>query len=270
MYSDKNLFPIIVGDNNTPKTLICRINSSQLLDNCFQLLKGKFDDYLKDVDEVVLKPTINSCSGLGVKKFTREGDVFLAVGNGKEILSKDYLLNYGGDFCLQEAVKQHEVMRRLCRTAVNTMRLCVYRSPIDETPRVTASILRVGRDGSIVDNGHAGGKFTSINLKTGELGKYVIDQYGNKSESWNGINYSKETFRIPHWEKVVAFAEMVGQKIIHHRMLALDIALTKELEPILIEYNIDQFSYWLFQYSGQTVFGGYTDEVIDYCSKFRV
>jgi hypothetical protein len=72
---------------------------------------------------------------------------------------------------------------------------------------------------------------------------------------------------IPNWDKVLLFAKNIGDRILHHRLIALDIALDKNGEPVLIEYNLGMFSYWLFMYTNQEVFGEYTDEVIDYCKK---
>ena len=50
-------------------------------------------------------------------------------------------------------------------------------------------------------------------------------------------------------------------------MVALDIAVDKNNNPTLIEYNINGFSYWLFQFSGQVALDGFTDEIIEYCKE---
>ena len=155
----------------------------------------------------------------------------------------------------------------LCPSSVNTIRISLYKSVKTDESIVTASILRVGKAGKYVDNAHSGGYFAGIDKNTGELSKYVMDQYGNKLEEWNGIDYTKEPLVIPNWDKVLSFARTIGDKILHHRLIALDIALDKNGNPVLIEYNVGQFSYWLFMYTNQEVFGEYTDEVIDYCKK---
>ena len=129
------------------------------------------------------------------------------------------------------------------------------------------SILRIGKAGKYVDNAHSGGFFTGINKETGELDKYVIDQYGNKKEEWNGVNYMSNSLFIPNWDKILSFAKTVGNRILHHRLIALDIALDKNGNPVLVEYNLGLFSYWLFMYTNQEVFGEYTDEVIAYCKQ---
>ena len=266
VYSDKNLFPLIVGKENLPRTFIHRISGGCLLDSDFHPIGKDVLTYLSSVNSVILKPSINSCSGQGIKKFSRRGDGFFSVDKGVA-LTKEYLLAYGDDFCLQEAIEQHPFLSQLCPSAVNTIRICLYRSVTNDESIVTSSVLRVGKAGKYVDNAHSGGFFTGVNKETGELDKYVIDQYGNKKEEWNGINYTSTSMFIPNWDKVLLFAKNIGDRILHHRLIALDIALDKNGNPVLIEYNLGMFSYWLFMYTNQEVFGEYTDEVIAYCKK---
>ena len=165
---------------------------------------------------------------------------------------------------------QHPFMSALCTTSVNTIRLCVYRSVINESVVVTAGIIRIGKEGSIVDNAHAGGVFIGVDVNTGTLGKCVLDQYGNKHDIWNGVDFLNGHFVVPNWNDFISFAKFVGSRIHHHRLLALDIALDMKGMPKLIEYNIECFSYWLFMYTNQVVFGKYTDEVIEYCKRMTM
>lgn len=268
VYSDKNLFPEILGRESCPLTILCRVNGSEILDGNFNIIRSDIDNYLLGVQELILKPSIDSSSGRGIIKFTKSRGAYVSVDDGV-CLTSDFLLNYSKDFCLQEAVRQHEFMNRLCPTSVNTIRLGVYRSVSNESVNVLASIIRVGKDGSFVDNAHAGGMFVGVNVKTGVLGKFVIDQYGNKKDIWNGLDYTKEQLVVPNWSEVISFAKKVGGKIHHHRLIAMDIALDEFCSPKLIEYNIGSFSYWLFQYTGQEVFGEFTDEIINHCKSKR-
>ena len=64
-YSDKNMFPVICGENNVVKTILCRINGGQLLDGKFQSVTLPLQEILKNYDKVLLKPSIESKGGLG-------------------------------------------------------------------------------------------------------------------------------------------------------------------------------------------------------------
>ncbi len=267
-YEDKNLFPEIIGKEYVPRTIVCRINGSVLLDEKFLAADKDLAVYIGDVSALILKPTVGGCSGKGIIKFEKKGDEYISIGDNR-ILSKDFLMSYGTDFCLQESVVQHSFMSKFCLSSVNTIRLCLYRSVKDETCIVTAGIVRIGRNGSFVDNAHAGGMFIGVDVTTGVMGKFVIDQYGNKKDLWNGVDFSKNTFVVPFWSDVLTLAEHVGCKLHHHRLIALDIALDQMGKPVLFEYNIGTMSYWLFMYTNQTAFAKYTDEVIDYCKNKR-
>ena len=265
-YTDKNLFPEIVGKENVPRTIICRINGSNLLDAEYKKASGDLSEYTGNSTNLILKPSVDASSGGGIIKFEKKGKDFVSI-DGKITLSKEFLLSYQKDFCLQEAVSQHSFMNMLCPTSVNTIRLCLYRSVSTEEPVVTASIMRIGKNGAFVDNVHAGGMFIGVDVATGEMGKFVFDQYGNKQASWNGIDFSKNIYTVPYWDDVISFSKYIGTCIHHHRLIALDIALNENGKPILIEYNLRKFGYWVFMFTNQEVFGKYTDEVIDYCSR---
>jgi hypothetical protein len=79
------------------------------------------------------------------------------------------------------------------------------------------------------------------------------------------VDYKNNSFTIPNWEEIVRFSIRVGERILHHRLLALDVALDEHNRPKLIEYNIGGFSYWLFLFTGQSIFGNETQDVIEYC-----
>ena len=267
-YSDKNLFPLFVGKDNVPRIVMCRINGGILLDGNYQKADKDLSAYIGDARALILKPSQNGHSGIGIIKFVKQGDAFVSS-DGKKVLTKDFLRSYSQNFCLQETVEQHAFMRSLCSTCVNTLRLCIYRSVIDNEPILTAGIIRIGKEGSVVDNINSGGLRVGIQLSTGELSLYGINQAGERHEVWNDVDFTKERLFVPNWDKVAEFAKEIGRKILHHRLLALDIAIKADGSPILIEYNIGYFSYAAFMYTNQEVFGKHTDEVIAYCKKMK-
>lgn len=97
--------------------------------------------------------------------------------------------------------------------------------------------------------------------------KYACNQYGNKYNKHNGIDFSKKDFTVPNWENVKAFALQVSNKFIHHSLFALDVVLDKNNNPKLLEVNVQGFGGWAFQFTSGTCFREYTDDVMEYCSK---
>ena len=262
-YEDKNMFPHICGKEAVPETIIARMNGGVLLDGDLMPLKKELKEYLKGHSRLILKPSVGSSSGRGVKLFIEEnGDWFSKDDRAK--LTSDFLLSYDKDFVLQVAVSQHKDMAVFNPTSVNTLRLAVYRSWKDEEPHVVASIMRVGKNGQFVDNAHAGGMFVGIDVATGQVGHKLFDQYGASQTNWNDLDYSEDRF-IPNWNDAKEFACEVARKITHHRLLAMDITITSDGMPQLIEYNLRGFSYWLFMFTNQKPLGEYTDEIIGFC-----
>lgn len=261
-YNDKSLYPITLGEKVVPQTFICRINGSVLLDNKLKAFVGNVKSACFPSPRVILKPSIDSSSGRGIEIFDYTIGEYT---NGQVILTNEYLLNYGNNFVLQEVIEQHHDLAFFNKTSLNTIRIATYRSVKDEKVHVLSAILRIGKAGSKVDNAHAGGRFAGIDILDGHLGNYTCDQYGNKAEKWNGIDFSVESFYIPYWNDVLVFAQEVASKVYHHRLLALDITVSSNGTPLLIEYNIGGFSYWLFEFTNQKPLGEFTDEIINFC-----
>ena len=74
---------------------------------------------------------------------------------------------------------------------------------------------------------------------------------------------------MPYYDKVIDFAKDVARHIPHHRLLALDIMLDENNNPRLIEFNVEKYSVWLFQFTTGGAFGEFTDEIIDYCAEHK-
>lgn len=270
-YTDKNNFDKLFPQGFLPTTILRKMNGfyfdanykllaiseknlNKLLDNC-------------GYDKIVIKPTLDSSSGKGVKLAVKKDKGFHIVGSNCEVVSYSWLeSNYGKDFIIQEGLAQCDYISYFNPTSVNTLRLTVYRSVVNNKCVVPSAIMRIGGKGSVMDNAHAGGGYVALKLD-GTLGNRVFDQYGKSVPIFNGIDFSK-TYRIENFEKIIDFAKQVGQCIYDHRLLALDIMIEKSGKPRLIEFNTGTtgaYSMWLFQYAGIPAFGNYTDEIIEYC-----
>lgn len=283
-YSDKNLYSTYLGENVAPKTIIARINGSSLLNcdftpiqkflykedhmrNIPSITSAEITDFLYPYEEVCLKPSVDSCSGQGVELFQLSNGLFLNK-KGEE-LNGTTLLKKGPDFVIQEVLSQHPYISQFNSTSINTIRLSAYRSVITDEIIINGALMRIGATGSFVDNAHAGGRFVGINIDTGELHKTTHDQWGTQKNIWNGIDFTSQSFVIPHWSDIIEFAKTVANRNHHMRLQAMDICLDSNGSPRLVEINVGGFSYWLFMFCGQDVFKGELHSVIDYCIKMR-
>lgn len=268
---DKNLYDTILGAENLPKTILKNMNGF-FYDggHSFRgqnIAESELSQLLAEYDSVVIKPTMATGSGRGVRVFYRTHDEF--VEKSGLILSIKMLNDlYGSDYIIQERMQQLDFMTMFNSCSVNTIRCMTYRSVKDDKVRFCNAVLRIGGKGKDIDNAHAGGVFCGID-KEGKLGNYVCNHLGQIHSSFNGIDFSRERRIIPDYEKVKDFAINVAGRIPYMRLLALDIMIDATGKPILIEFNHKYFSYWFFQFTNGAAFGEYTDEVIAYAISRR-
>ena len=268
-FEDKNYFAKILGKDILPNEFLRCINGV-FYDGDYNHIAAedvsrKMSEVASVAARIIVKPTVDSCSGNGIQFFNRNGQKFENA-EGKSF-EQVFLKNEARNFVVQEIFEQSDFINQFGPTSVNTLRVVTYKSVKDEEIHVPAMILRVGKIGANVDNAHAGGLFVGVNPESGKLGKYASDQFGKTQTVFNGVDFSKNEFQIPNFENVLAFAKDVHSKIPYHRLLALDVVLTRGEGCKLLEYNINGFSSWLFPFVGQTPFGKWTDEIIEYTSK---
>ncbi len=276
-YADKNAYGLYLNPSSFPKILVSRINGSRLLNGDFRPIPD-FPEQITNIsssdiarvlqphNKVCIKPAIDSNSGRGVIIFSRDTDGVFRDCSQTE-LNGDFLNRYGTNFNIQELFIQHPYLAQFNDTSVNTMRICAYRSVVDERIIVSGALIRIGAKGAFVDNAHAGGHFVGIDVENGRLQKTTFDQYGTSHIEWNGIDFSKTDFVIPEWHKIVTFAKELASRNIHMRLHSMDISLDCSGNPKMIEMNYDGFAYWLFMMCGQNVFAGETEKVIEYCKR---
>ncbi len=283
-YQDKNLFPLILHPSSIfPKTYVCRMNGGSLMNGCYVSLKinglsTKREDLLYlsaeniaaniPSNKCVLKPTVDSYGGANVMLLHRENNFFVDANDKK--VDGEYLVKYGDDFVIQEVIEQHPYLAQFCNTSCNTIRVMTYRSVKDESINIFGAALRIGHNGSFVDNITSGGGRVMIDCETGVLGKIVYDKYSRDCEEINGVNFAFNTFRIPFWTEICNFAKFIGLQIPYCRLISMDVTYDVSNTPRLIEINIGGFCWSTTMYGGHIPFGNKFDEVIEYCLRHKM
>lgn len=145
---------------------------------------------------------------------------------------------HGASYLFQEIVCQHPKMKQLHPSSINTIRLITVRSKKDGQLHVMPSILRIGTNGTCVDNTSKGGVAIGFDINTGQLHEYGFQKatYGGKSTEHPNTHIKYSDFEIPLIE------EVKRQAIYFHSMLndlhsvGWDIAIGDN-GPIFIEGN---------------------------------
>lgn len=159
----------------------------------------------------------------------------------KKVYSKDIEnINEYYDYCknnrifLEEVVKQHDELNKLCPTSCNTIRIMTFNN--HGNPEILWAGLRIGNGINPVDNFHAGGMGTEIDLDTGILKTAAIDKDLNEYVCHPTTKVKFEGFKIPYFEEV---KEMVKEACLESDKILVvgwDVAITNN-GPIIIEGN---------------------------------
>ena len=195
------------------------------------------DDFVISGDYDMFCKVIDGECGKGIFALQiRSGKIFE---NGIEIS----LVHFRNDvssatFICQEKVVQHHEMDRLYDKSVNTIRLVTIRSLKDGEIKTIPPILRIGANGSIVDNTSQGGIAVGFDISTGRLDEYGIykPNYGLKTREHPNSHIVFSTFIIPFLKESIEMAIRFHTFFLDIHSIGWDIAIT-ENGPVFIEGN---------------------------------
>ena len=211
---------------------------------------------LKNIGEVIIKPTIGTDSGRGVALLNIKNGIDLISNESLETILKKYNCNYA----IQEKIHQHKDFARFNPSSVNTIRMHSY--ICDGKIYTTPIAMRVGRKGSVVDNAHAGGLVIGV-TDEGYLMEYGIFQNGEKFLEHPDSGEKFKGFKLPMIPEMTEFIKKYHYRIPHMGIIAWDLTVDENNRIVVIETNITCPGIWLPQYvTGQAFFGENTEKMI--------
>lgn len=89
--------------------------------------------------------------------------------------------------------------------------MAVYRSVKDDQCHILGAVMRMGNEGSVVDNSHAGGRHVGLD-EQGRMFPYICDQYDRKEFIFNGIDFRDVDFVVPCFHEIRNFALSAAEK----------------------------------------------------------
>ena len=192
----------------------------------------QFSDIFEDTERVMYKP-IAGHRGYGVEA------IYLTPETMKDVY--DRLATYP-EGVVEAFIKQHPEMCKLSPTSVNSLRFVTFSSnkkPVTADGKmmdIAYSIVRFGREGSIVDNLHSGGMVANVDLETGCLATDGADRNGDLWVTHPDTGVTIKGFKVPYFEEA---REMVKEAIATRKVegyIGWDIAIG-ENGPMLLEVN---------------------------------
>lgn len=163
------------------------------------------------------------------------------------------------NYLVQKRIYQHPVMNTLCDSTINSIRLITAMDK-DGVVHPFGARLRIGRQGSSVDNWAKGGILVAIDMETGCLKKkgFLKPQYGTTTEYHLDTKVKFDGFVIPYFQEAVEAAVKLHNYLYRCHSVGWDIGIT-ENGPMFIEGN------GLWEISGmQAVHGGMKKQIEKY------
>jgi hypothetical protein len=175
-----------------------------------------------------VKVATESYGGKGVKYISSdEGDITSQF--------EEFVNNVKGDLIAQRAVIQHEDLNKINDSSVNTVRVLSLLS--DNEVKIYSCVLRVGMQGKRVDNCSSGGITIGI-TEEGTLKKYAYNLKGERFDRHPSNGFVFEGYKMPSYEKIKDFVKKAHPMVPHFRLVAFDVAVGADGEPIFIEANL--------------------------------
>ena len=191
----------------------------------------RFKQYCKKYERFVKKP-INGAmgSGIGIVKTGRSTDL--------ERLFTE-LLDDLGPFVCEEVIQAHPAIKKLNPDSVNTVRLCTYFD--GSKVHMKWPFMKIGRAGSFVDNGGAGGILVAIDEKSGKFVSDGIDEACSKYTIHPDNGVSFRGYQLPNWADVAKLGERIAltayEKIPEVRFIGWDITCDANGNWVVVEGN---------------------------------
>ena len=184
----------------------------------------KFEKFVAKHSIIMVKP-VDQSGGANVEKI---------VIDEKTNVKKLYeVLKKTKQFLVEDYVRQHKEMNRLCKASVNTLRIVTVRKNNKTTVMLRA--IRIGNGLRDVDNFHSGGMYTLFD-ENGVITKPAMDREGKLFEVHPVSKVPIKGFKIPYYKESIDLAITASQKIPQVGLVGWDIAITDK-GPVLIEGN---------------------------------
>lgn len=255
-YNDKNLFHTLVEKSLFPHAYLHLIMGICYNTDFLRISNYEALESIPKDKPFVVKKAIDSGGGKGVTFFNSKSSI-------TDI--QDLIIKHGKNLVIQEKVVQHEWFRKFNPTSINTIRVVTYRSVHDERVHILQMVLRVGKKDMQVDNQSSGGIAIGID-KNGKLNKWGCDKLSQRFTMVNGIDLST-TEVIPQFESLKETCINIAKRRFHERVLVFDTWRDENNNIRLLEINNINIGIEDLQKNNGPLFGQFTEEVIEYCSK---
>ena len=240
----------LLFDCPQPHTIFMRSSSGTYYNDRYEIIPKEqaVDSFLRH-GRAVFKPLANS-GGRGI--------ALIESDSAEEIAEFLDGLEIAPGCIVQEVVKQHPVLNSIHKDSLNTLRIMTLL--FDSKAVVLSVILRMGINGSRVDNASSGGIVCGVK-ENGQLKDVAYSITGKRYDKHpQGFAFSKCV--VPSFEKALSMVTCLAGRMPNVRLIAWDVAADEGAEPVLIEANVRRGDVGVMQYANGPLFAQYTDKML--------
>lgn len=192
---------------------------------------ANFESMALDLGKVICKPISMGCGG----------GIFIAETNCSADIEQCFqkIMSYGGDWIIEELIKQIPEMAQWNPTSVNTIRFTTFKDI--EGIHYHCPFMRTGRGGAVVDNGGRGGIYAVIDVDSGKIASNGMDELGLEYVNHPDSKIQYKGWQVPQWRELCLLAKEMHETIMaEHKYIGWDFALTDD-GWVVIEGNWGQY-----------------------------
>lgn len=247
--TDKNLLEVLLPEANVPESIVMNINGIFYNNQRQIITESQAIILCLAVPSFIAKPSLDSGGGRGIE----------FINYPTKINVKSLFDAYKKDFTIQQIIIQHNELKKLNPTSINTIRLITYLD-FDGDVDILPSMLRFGGKGSLLDNATTGGWFCGIN-SDGLLKDKAYNRKYEYIKEINNIDLSK--FKIPFYADLIEHVKCLHKCIPYFKIVSWDFALDVNNQYICIEMNVkDQGTKEVQIVNRAPLFGSHTSSII--------
>lgn len=200
---------------------------------------------------VFIKQAEDSAGGHGVVYFNKTEGIDKCMGILKSLKANTVI---------QTGISQHENLNRLNPSSVNTIRILSHLTR-DEGVKIRSVVVRMGRNGSHVDNASSGGVTVGVN-SDGRLKSVGYDVTGEKYYEHPDTHTKFSDIVLPNYNCIIDEIKTLQWQLPQFRLLSWDIAISEDGDPVLIEVNMHSGQIDFHQLNNGPVFGNETEKIL--------
>lgn len=246
-WGNKAMFDYFFPEETFPKTIVRNMNGIFYDEKYEMITREKAGCIVKDLECFVIKPIVDTGSGIGVKYIDN-------ISRLDELFD-----NYRCDYLIQLPIEQHGFYKSLNSSSVNSLKIMslLWNGEV----RILSTVIRVGAKGSFTDN-----------VSSGDAYMININQYGHmhaKKFNFTGNVIDDSDFiedfnnkSVPGYLSAVEVIKRMHMKLPYFRLISWDFAIDINENPILIEYNLRSPDAKMHQIFNDPLFGDLTDEIL--------